>query len=157
MGFYRASKPQAGPHPVWQALLGRRGADEIRSWFCTTCHFLPISQLLCPKSFCLRIAKSRKGHSPPSVSDPGEDEQSNTNHHQCHHNPKNNQPYGDRRLVRGSQCRLNTQKLQAVVVQAENIIDTAPRHPVPKSKTLRQKGHWGKIKHVIIFTLYHCS
>lgn len=108
-------------------------------------------------NLCFRIGESRKGHLPLSLSDPGEDEHANTNHYQSHHNPKSNQPYGDSWLVRGFQCRLNTQKLQAVVIQAKSIIDTAPGLPIPKSKTLRQKEHLGKIKRgVFIYSLYHC-
>ena len=62
-----------------------------------------------------------------------------TTYYHSHHDPKDNQPYGDRWLVRGSQRRLNPQKLQAVVIQLEGIIDTVPAQPIPKSKTLRQK------------------
>lgn len=104
----------------------------------TTYHLLQIFQLVFPKPFCFKIGKSRKAHLLPSISDPGEDEQDDANHHQSHHDPKHNQPYGDRWLVRWSQCWLNPQKLQAIVIQLESIIDTVPGHPIPKSKTLRQ-------------------
>lgn len=109
---------------------------------------MQIFQLVFLKLFCFRIDKFKKGHLLPSISDPSEDEHNNTNHYHSHHDPKDNQPYGDRWLVRGSQRRLNPQKLQAVVIQLEGIIDTAPRQPIPKSKTLRQK------KTVQLFTAY---
>lgn len=116
--------------------LGAKRSPKVIGLY--TYHLLQNFQLVFPKPFCFKIGKSRKGHLLPSISDPREDEQENANHHHSHHDPKHNQPYGDRWLVRGFQCWLNPQKLQAVVIQAESIIDTAPGLPVPKSKTLRQ-------------------
>ena len=101
---------------------------------------MQIFQLVFLKLFCFRIDKFKKGHLLPSISDPSEDEHNNTKHYHSHHDPKDNQPYGDRWLVRGSQSRLNPQKLQAVVIQLEGIIDTAPGQPIPKAK------HSGKRK-----------
>lgn len=111
---------------------------------------MQIFQLVFLKLFCFRIDKFKKGHLLPSISDPSEDEHNNTNHYHSHHDPKDNQPYGDRWLVRGSQSRLNPQKLQAVVIQLEGIIDTVPGQPIPKAK------HQAKENSAVIYCLYHC-
>ena len=123
----------------------------------TIYHLLKIFQLLFSKSFYFWIVKSRKGHLLLSISDPSEDQDDNANHYHSHHNSKNNQPYGNRGLVRRSKCWLYPQKLQGVVIQTESIIDTAPGLPICKSKK-QQRGHLDKIKlHVVICCLYHCS
>lgn len=151
-----AGKPQAG-----SPQCGRAYQEGKRLRKCANCLVQPTTYCKISSWFslnlCFRTGKSRKGHLLLSVSDPGEDEHSNANHYHSHHNPKNNQPYGDSWLVRGFQCGLNTQKLQAVVIQAKSIINAAPGLPIHKSKTLREKEHLGKIKwSVIIYSLYCC-
>lgn len=154
-----SSKPPGWRSPVWwEGLLGWWSADEIwwtssgctrmcscgivhvRNWLVQPTTYHQIFQLVFMKLFCFRINKSKKGHLLPLISDPSEgDEHSNTVLY-SHHDPKDNQPYGDRWLVRESQRRLNPQKLQAVVIRLEGIIDTVPAQPIPKAK------HSGKRK-----------
>lgn len=95
---------------------------------CIECYLLKFFQFVHSK----KADTSRKGHLLLSTFDPSDDQDNNANHYRSHHDTKNNQPYGDRRLVRWLKCWVDPQKLQAVIIQTKNIIDTAPRHPICK-------------------------
>lgn len=114
MGYiriFREINVQVSNYPVW-----------------IQCYLLQNFQFMHSK----KTDKSRKGYSLLSTFDPSDNQDDDANHYQCHYNTKNNQPYGDRRLVRWLKCWVNPQKLQAVIIQAKDIIDAAPRHPICK-------------------------
>lgn len=114
-------------------------------------------RVVSPRPLGLGLGKPRQGHLLPALSDSGENQQHDANHHCTHNHPKNNQPYDDWRLVGGFQCRINPLKLQAAVIQAESVIDTVPGHAIRRSKT-QQKGHFGKIQLcLVIYPLWHWS
>lgn len=83
---------------------------------------------------------ARKRHLLLPTPDPSDDQDNDAEHYKPHHDAENNQPYGDRRLVRWRQCWINPQKFQAVIIQAENIIDAASRQAICKSRIYKREG-----------------
>lgn len=100
---------------------------------------------------------ARKRHLLLPTSDPSDDQDNDAEHYKPHHDAENNQPYGDRRLVRWRQCWVNPQKFQAVIIQAENIIDAAPRQTICKSRIYERQGLDQTNFSLVISSLSHGS